>query len=450
MRRLVAVVVVALGFGGVLLSQGASLALAEEPHAALIEIDDAIHPSSARFLARAIEQAAEDGAQILIVVLNTPGGLLDSTRDMVDSMTNSPVPVVVYVAPTGAHAASAGTFVTAAAHVAAMAPITNIGAAAPVALGEDLPETLERKAKEDAAALLREIADSRGRNSEALQQTVFEATAYSATEALEKDIIDLIAEDVDDLLAQLDGWTVEMKSGSVELHTSGLVVRKITRTPLEIVLAFLADPNIAFTLISLGFIAIFVEWVLPGLWGPGIIGVLALALGFVALGNLPVNWVGVALIAFAMGLFFLEMQAPGIGIFGVSGIISFLIGGFLLVGGIGPPALPEAPGAPSFRVNPFLLVGIAAAMAGFLLFLVRDLAMARKAAGRNLGTTMSLIGQTAVAATALSPAGRIRVAGEDWRVISDSGEPIEEGATVIVAEIDGLTLKVFEESETGE
>ena len=450
MRRLAAIALVALSFGGALLSQGASLAFAQEPHAALIEIDDAIHPSSARYLARAIERAGEDGALLLIVVLNTPGGLLDSTRDMVDSISNSPVPVVVYVAPAGAHAASAGTFVTAAAHVAAMAPITNIGAASPVAFGEDLPETLERKATEDAAALLREIAESRGRNSEALQLTVFEATAYSATEALEIDIIDLIAEDVDDLLAQLDGWTVELKSGSVELHTDGLAVREIKRTPLEIVLAFLADPNIAFALVTLGFIAIFVEWVLPGLWGPGILGVIALALGFVALGNLPVNWVGVALIAFAMVLFFLELQAPGIGIFGVSGIISFLIGGFFLVGGLGPPELPDAPGTPSFRVNPFLLGGIAAAMAGFLLFLVRDMAVARKASGADLSGMMALVGQSAVATTALSPTGRILVAGESWRAVSDSGQPIAEGANVVVGEIDGLTLTVFEASEMAE
>ena len=450
MRRLLAVGLMIAGFAGALVSQGLSVALAADPHAALIEIDDAIHPSSARFLSRAIDQATEDGAQLLIVRLNTPGGLLDSTRDMVDAILSSAIPVVVYVAPTGAHAASAGTFVTAAAHVAAMAPVTNIGAASPVGIGQDLPETLERKVAQDAAALLREIAKERGRNSEALEKTVFEATAYSATEALESNIIDLIAEDVDDLLAQLDGRTIALRGGSVELQTSGLAVREIKQTPVELFLAFLANPNIAFALVSLGFIAIFVEWVLPGLWGPGILGVMALALGFVALGNLPVNWVGVGLMAFAMVLFFLEMQSPGIGIFGVSGIISFLIGGFLLVGGLGPPALPEAPGVPSFRVNPFLLVGIAAVMASFLGFLVRDLAMARKAAGRSLGTTQPLVGQTAVATTALSPGGTIHVGGEDWSAVSDNGEPIGEGERVIVAEAEGLTLRVFKESEIGE
>ena len=445
MRRALARAIAVLAFGGAVVSGGLSMAQAAEPYAALIELDDAIHASSERFLSRAIGQAAEDGAVLIIVELNTPGGLLDSTRDMVDVILNAPIPVVVYVAPTGAHAASAGTFITAAAHVAAMAPVTNIGAASPVAIGEELPETLERKVMQDAAALLREIAAARGRNAEALEATVFEATAYSATEALENNIIDIIAQDVDDLLAQLDGRSIALADGvTVELATSDLPVRQIDQTAVELFLSFLADPNIAFTLISLGFIAVFVEWVLPGLWGPGIIGVIALALGFVALGSLPVNWVGVGLITFSMLLFFVEMQVPGIGIFGVSGVISFVIGGFLLVGGLGAPELPQAP---SFRVNPFLIGGIAAAMVGVLGFLVRDLALARKAAGRNLSTTMSLIGQTAVAATVLSPTGRIRVAGEDWGAISDSGQPIEKGATVIVAEVDGLTLKVFEESE---
>ena len=448
MRRALARAIAVLAFGGAVVSGGLSMAHAAGPHVALIELDDAIHASSERFLSRAIDKAAEEEAQLIIVRLNTPGGLLDSTRDMVDAILNAPIPVVVYVAPTGAHAASAGTFITAAAHVAAMAPVTNIGAASPVAIGEELPETLERKVMQDAAALLREIAEARGRNSEALEETVFQATAYSATEALEIDIIDIIAEDVDDLLSQLDGRTVVLADGtSVELDTSGLPVQKIDQTAVELFLSFIANPNIAFTLISLGFIAVFVEWVLPGLWGPGIIGVIALALGFVALGNLPVNWVGVALIAFSMLLFFFETQTPGVGIFGVSGVISFLIGGFLLMGGIGAPELPQAP---SFRVSPYLVGGIALAMAGVLGFLVKDLAAARRAAESGAGTAQSLTGQLAVAVTALSPSGTVRLGGEDWTAVSDRGESIDEGEQVIVAETEGLTLKVFKADEVGD
>jgi membrane-bound serine protease (ClpP class) len=450
MRRSLAVAVVLMCFGGALVSLGIPDALAADPDIAIIDIDDAISPSTSRFLSRAIDSAVDSDAAILLVRLNTPGGLLDATRDMVDAITNAQVPVVVYVAPTGAHAASAGTFITAAAHVAAMAPITNIGAATPIAVGDELPETLARKVAQDAAALLRSIAEARGRNADALEATVLEARAYNATEALELGIVDLIAEDVGDLLRQLDGRSVIMGDGSeVSLQTVGSGVRRIRQTPLERVLAFLADPNIAFTLVSFGFIAIFVEWVLPGLWGPGIIGVIALALGFVALGNLPVNWVGVGLMAFAMGLFYLEMQAPGIGIFGVSGVIAFIIGGFLLFGGF-TPALPSAPGAPDIRVSPFLLAGIAAAMAALLGFVIRDLAVARRIAGRGDVTHEPIEGQIGTVTAELSPQGSVHVAGEVWSAVSDDGEPIEKGVSVIVAETEGLTLRVFRETEVGD
>ncbi len=402
MRRSFAVAVVLMLFGGALVSLGLPDVSAADPHIAVIDIDDGISPSTSRFLSRAINSAADSGAILLLVRLDTPGGLLDATRDMVDTITNAGIPVVVYVAPTGAHAASAGTFITAAAHVAAMAPITNIGAATPIAVGDDLPETLARKAAQDAAALLRSIAEARGRNADALEATVLEAKAYDASEALELGVVDLVAEDIGDLLRQIDGRTVVMgDSSQVSLQTDGSSIRRIRQTPLERFLSFLADPNIAFTLVSLGFIAIFVEWVLPGLWGPGIIGVIALALGFVALGNLPVNWVGVGLIAFAVGLYYIEVQAPGIGIFGVSGVIAFLAGGFLLFGGFSP----TLPGGPGFRVNPFLLAGIAASMAGLLGFVIRDLALARKIAGRGDPTHESLEGQIGTVTAELSPEG---------------------------------------------
>ena len=443
MRRAIAVGLVVLGLGGAIVSQGVAAVLADEPHVALIDLDDAIHPNSARFVKRAIAKATDDGARMLVIRLDTPGGLLDSTREIVETILSSDTPVVVYVAPEGAHAASAGTFLTAAAHVAAMAPVTNIGAASPVGLGEDLPETLERKASQDAAAFLREIANERGRNVEALQSTVFEAASFSATEALDNNIVDLVADDLADLLAQLDGTTVELRSGPVRLDLEGLQVKGIDRTPLEVVLGFLADPNVAFALVTIGLIGLLIEFILPGLWGPGILGVICLALGFVALGDLPVNWVGVALMVFAMLLFYLEVQAPGIGIFGVSGTIAFLVGGFLLVGGLTPPAIPQAPDAPSFRVNYFLLAGVAAGILAIMLFVAKDLARARKLASQNLGTTDPVVGQVAVVTSALSPQGSVHVGGEDWTAVSDSGEPIEEGEQVIVSEAEGLTLKVF-------
>ena len=447
MRRAIAVGLVVLGLGGAVVSQGGAAVLAAEPHVAVIDLDDAIHPNAARFVKRAIAKATDDGARMLVIRLDTPGGLLDSTREIVEAILSSETPVVVYVAPEGAHAASAGTFLTAAAHAAAMAPVTNIGAASPVGLGQDLPETLERKASQDAAAFLREIAGERGRNVEALQSTVFEAASFSATEALDNNIVDLVADDLQDLIAQLDGTVVELRSGELRLDLEGVELRQIDRTPLELFLGFLSDPNVAFILVTIGLIGLFVEFILPGLWGPGILGVICLALGFVALGDLPVNWVGVALMVFAMVLFYIEVQAPGIGIFGVSGAIAFVVGGFLLVGGLTPPAIPQAPEAPSFRVNYFLLGGIAAAMLGLMLFVAKDLARARKLASEDRGTTVPIIGQVAVVTAALDPQGSVHVGGEEWTAVSDSGDPIEKGEEVIVSEADGLTLKVFRSSE---
>ena len=439
MRRTLALVLMVLGFGGAIASQGFSVALAAGPHAGLLEIDDTIQPISARYLSRGIDTASDGAAQFLIVMLDTPGGLYASTRDMVESILSSEIPVVVYVSPSGAHAASAGTFITAAAHIAAMAPVTNIGAASPVGGGgEDLPETLERKATQDAAAFIREIARERGRNAEALEATVLSAKSYSATEALEQGIIDLIAQDINDLVAQLDGRTVQLERGTVVLQTAGLEIRAIERTPVERFLGFLADPNVAFMLLSLGSIGIFLEFLSPGLLVPGIAGVIALALAFVALGNLPVNWVGVALVAFSMGLLFFEMQVPGISVFGIAAAVSFVLGAFLLFGEFRAPAITT----PSFRVNIWLIVGVAGTMFGVVLFFVRDMLAAGRAGTTAPTTAGTLVGQTAVASTDLTPLGTVQLAGEYWSATSDSGEAVPQGSEVKVVGAEGLVVRV--------
>ena len=442
MRHVLAILLVLLGFGGAITSYGLSFAQAASPHAASLEIDDTIQAISARFLSRGVDTATDDGAQLIIVQLDTPGGLLSSTRDMVETILESGIPVVVYVYPSGAQAASAGTFITAAAHVAAMAPTTNIGAASPVGSGgEDLPDTLQAKATQDAAAFIRSIAEERGRNAQALEETVLNAVSYSGSEALENGVIDLIAEDIEDLMAQLDGRMVQLRNGTTTLQTIGLEVREIERTPVERFLGFLADPNVAFILLSLGTLGIFVELLFPGLLVPGIAGVIMLALALVALGNLPVNWVGVGLLVFSMVLLFIEMQAPGIGVFGIAGAISFVLGAFLLFGEFGRPAIPT----PSFRVNIWLILGVAATMLSVLLFLVRDMAASRRA-GRATSTP-PLVGQLAVATTDLTPAGTVHLAGEYWSAVSDSEKPIKEGEEVMVLEAEGLTLKVFRPSD---
>lgn len=447
MKRALAIVLTLVGFGGALLSQGLSVALAADAHAASLDMDDTVNEVSARYLSRGVDTATDDGAQLVIVLLDTPGGLFSSTRDMVETILNADIPVVVYVSPSGARAASAGTFITASAHVAAMAPSTNIGAASPVAGGgDDLPETLAAKATQDAAAFIRSIAEERGRNAQALEDTVVSAVSYSASEALENEIIDLIATDVNDLMAQLDGREVGLRNGTTTLQTSGLEIVEIERTPVERFLGFLADPNVAFILLSLGTLGLFIEILSPGLLVPGIAGAIMLMLALVALGNLPVNWVGVALLAFAMVLLFLEVQAPGIGVFGVAGTVSFVLGAFLLFGEFGRPAIPT----PSVRVNVWLILAVAASMLGVLLFVVRDLVAARKAGTAVEGTGGTLVGQLAVATTDLTPSGTVHVAGEHWSAVSDSGEPVEQGEEVLVTEAEGLTLKVLKPSESGE
>ena len=441
MRRALAVVLVLVGFGGFLASQSVGAFEGRGPHAGLLVIDGTIDSVTADFLSRGLDVAVEDGASFLIVQLDTPGGLLSSTRDMVETVLGSQIPVVVYVAPAGARAASAGTFIVAASHLAAMAPGTNIGAASPVAAGgKDLPETLKSKATQDAAAFIRSIAEERGRNADALEQTVLKAVSYTASEALDNDIVDLIARDTPDLLAKLHGKMVPLNGGEVVLETEGLAVREIKRTALEHFLGFLADPNVAFLLLTLGGIGILLEMLNPGLIAPGLAGAIALALAFVAVGNLPVNWVGVALIGLAMVLFFFELQAPGIGIFGVGGAVSFVLGAFLLFGGLGPPPIPT----PSFRVSLWAIGAVSGVLFGFFLLFIRVVVQARTA--QYIPVTEALVGRVGTVRTPLNPRGTVQVANELWSAVSDSGDQISEGEVVIVLEVEGLTLKVFRAS----
>ena len=430
---------VLLGIAGAIAGILAPAVSAQGRHVAVVELDGAIDPISAGYLGRAIDLAAEDGAHLIVVLLDTPGGLLSSTRDMVEDIIASEVPVVVYVSPSGAQAASAGTFVTAAAHVAAMSPTTSIGAASPVGpSGEDLPKTLESKATQDAAAFIRSIAERRGRNSKALEDTVLSAASYSASEALDSNVIDLVAGSLDELLSQLDGRTVELSRGSVVLETEGLEVREIGRNPVERFLGIIADPNIAFLLISLGGLGLMVELWNPGLFVPGIAGVVALGLGFVALGNLPVNWVGAGLLALGLALFVAELQAPGIGVFGIGGGVCFVVGAFLLFGNTNPPGIH----APSVEVSIWAIAGASILLAVSLVVLVKLTVESRHA--RHPTQMQALVGQAGYASTALEPRGTVQAASELWSAVSESGQSIEEGVEVIVVDVDGLTLKVSE------
>lgn len=395
---------------------------------------------TARYIQRALEAADRGGVEVVVIRLDTPGGLLDATRDIVRDILDSRVPVVVYVAPPGARAASAGTFIAAAAGVAAMAPTTNIGAASPVgAGGEELPATISKKAKEDAGALIRSIAERRNRNVSALEKTVFEATAYSAQEAIDNGVVDLIATDVRDLLEKIDGMTIATGSRDEVVSTANASIRELHPNFVEKALGFLANPNVAFLLFSLGGLAIVIEFWTPGTFGPAVVGILLLLLAFAGLGNLPFSWAGIALIVLAMVLFFVESQVPGFGIFGIAGVASLVLGGVFLVGFFGTPSIP----APEVRVSPWMLVGVAATAGLATLWFVRELRTSRKLPGyKSQYETGMLVGKRAKVTRALAPEGEVSVAGEFWSARLPSGSSATVGTEVKVTGVQGLVLNV--------
>ena len=418
---------------------GPPLARAQAPHALIITIDGNINPVKARFISRAIDKAVEDQATLLVLELDTPGGLLSSTRKIVEELLESPVPVAVYVSPRGARAGSAGTFITAAGHFAVMAPGTNIGAATPIsATGEDLDDTLANKVENDAAALIRSIAQERGRNEDALEETVRKASSFSAIEAVDLNVVDFIADDLDDLLAQLDGQTVETISGERTLDTQNLAQRRMNKTLLENFLELISDPNISFILLTLGGLGLVVELFNPGLIAPGVVGVIFLMLAFLAFGNLPVNWFGVAFILVAIGLALLETQVSGWGILGIGSIACFIIGGVVLFG-------ETTPTMPSVHVSRWLVGGIAGALALTMLFLVRVILQSRRQGQEPLRP--ALVGMTGTVTGELSPRGIVQVGSETWTAVSGDGNVIAVGEPVRVSKVDGLIVTVSRQEE---
>ena len=418
------------------------------------QIEDTITPVKARYIARAVERAGDRRAELLLITLNTPGGLYDSTRQIVGSLLESPTPVVVFVAPRGAQAGSAGTFITAAAHIAAMAPGSNIGAATPVsASGEDIGETLASKATNDAAALIRAIADARGRNADALEQTVRTAASYTANEALDANIIDLTADTLPDLLAAIDGRVVTTAAGPRTLRTADADLRPLNMQWRERLVDFIANPNIAFLLLTIGSLGLVFEMMTPGMIGPGVAGVICLGLGFLALGNLPFNWAGVAFILLAIILAALEIFVSGFGALGIGAVVSLIIGGVLLFGSFGG-GIPA--GFPDISVSVWLLAavgGILALAAAYLAYeAVMSRAGSRRAAATAVGAAIPdsdgrssashLIGQTGIVTAPLRPRGIVALHNETWSAISLDGTEIAAGQPVQVAGAEGLVLTV--------
>ena len=418
-----------------------------------LEVEDTINPVKARLIARAVATASESDAELLVIELDTPGGLYGSTRDIVETLLGSDVPVAVFVSPRGAQAGSAGTFITAAAHIAAMTPGSNIGAATPVSgSGEDIGETLADKVTNDAAALIRSVAEERGRNADALEETVRTAASYSASEALDAGIIDLLADDLPDLISQLDGRTVTTTVGELTLELENSDVQEIEMQWRERFVDFIANPNIAFLLISLGSLGLVFELMTPGTIGPGIAGVICLGLGFLALGNLPFNWAGIAFIVLAVILAALEIFVSGFGALGIGAVVSLIIGGVLLFGSFGGGSIPT--GFPDVSVSPWVLVGVGgflALCAGYFAFeAISSRVLGRRAAtvggdgsdsdGRS--SAGHLLGQTGRVTRVLDPRGIVNLGDETWSAISSDGSFIQEGSRVRVVAVNGLVLTV--------
>jgi len=405
------------------------------PLVLVLKAEGAVTPAMEEYISRGLGVAAQRDADLVILQLNTPGGDLGTTQEIVTVLRESDIPVVVYVAPRGAWAGSAGTIITLAGHAAAMAPETAIGAASPVGgQGEDLQETLAAKAKEITKATVRSLAERRGEKAvELAEATIETAKAVSSTEALEVGLIDFIADDIQDLLAKLDGFEVHLAGGTQSLETTNARVEELETSFIEQLLAMLINPNIVFLLITIGMQAIFIELGSPGGWVAGFIGVVCLALAAYGLGVLPVNWFGIVFLVTSFVLFILDVKAPTHGALTAAGIATFIVGALVLF---------NSPGTPQFqRVSIPLVVGVGIATGALFAIIVGFALRALRApirAGRE-----SLVGATGTARSALGPTGQVQVESELWTAEAVEGsEKIRKGDRVEVVEVQGLRLIV--------
>lgn len=405
---------------------GAAVSAAERVD--VIRVEGVIGPVTARFIQESIDRAVEDGSVCLIIELDTPGGLMESMRSIVKKMLNAPIVVVVYVSPAGAQDASAGVFITLAAHLAAMAPGTNIGAAHPVTMGREMDDTMKEKVTNDAVSYIRSIASERGRNADWAERTVRESESVTAEQALELGVVDLICQNLDQLLEDIHGRQVETSRGTVILETKGAELRRIGLGFRYRVLNIISNPNVAYILLILGFYGLFFELSNPGAFLPGIAGGICIILAFFAFQILPINYAGLLLILFAIILFVVEMLTPTFGFLTTGGIIAMILGSLMLIGS----------SEPYLRISWQVIVLVSLATAAFFLFV---LGMALKARLRKPTTgKKGLIGEIGVAETKLDPNGKVFLHGELWN--ARCTEVVKQGEKVKVVAIDHLLLKV--------
>jgi len=406
-----------------------------ETHVQVLTVRGVINPLTAGYLRRALQRAEAEGAVAVVLQLDTPGGLEGAMREMTQLMLNSPVPVVVYVAPAGARATSAGLFITLAAHVAAMAPGTNIGAAHPLALGGEVEPAMVEKMVSDAAATARALAQQRGRDPEWVEKAVRESLSMTASEALARGVVDLIAPNLTTLLADIDGRRVETTQGAVTLRTRAAGVVAVPMNAIEQLLHVITDPNLAYLLLVLGMWAVIIEFREPGVLVPGISGVIMLILAFAALGSLPLNWAGVAFLVLAAVLLMAELYEPGLSVLGVGSLVAFVLGSLLLF----RPFVPPSPVMPAVQVNSWLVTATAGGMAA-LAFLALGAGL-RAQRMPVLSSSGRLVGQRGWATTDVAPTGTVQVAGELWTATCEEG-PIAAGEAVEVISVERVRLKV--------
>lgn len=395
-----------------------------------IVLNDTIQPVSEEYIARAVDEARRRNDQALLIEINTPGGLVDSTREIIEHITSSAVPVIIYVTPGGSRAASAGFFILESADIAAMAPGTNTGAAHPVVLGGGkMDDAMKEKLENDAAALMRSVAARRGRNVEVAESTVRQSKSFTDQEALSQHLIDYVASSQEDLFRQIDGKTFKRFNGqTVTLKLSGQPVSVFDMTLKENILAYLMNPNVAFLLLAIGALSLYLEFNHPGAVVPGTVGVVFILVAAFALNLLPTRFAAVVLILGAFALFAAEAKFATHGVLTIGGIALLTLGGLLLV---------DSP-IPEMRVHLWTALAVSIPFGLITAFLMTVALKARR--NKVVTGAQGLIGETAVAQTLLSPQGKVFVHGELWDAIASSTLPA--GQLVVVRKIDGLTLFV--------
>ncbi|MGH2499138.1 MAG: NfeD family protein [Candidatus Limnocylindria bacterium] len=439
--RSLSAVALALGLGGGV----AGLAEAQTAAATVVvgHIDGVINPITARYVERILDHAESRQVAAVVFLIDTPGGLIDSTYRITGRFLNARVPIVTYVAPAGARAASAGTFITMAGHLAAMAPATNIGAAHPVdGSGGDIEGDLRAKVENDAVAQITKIAVARGRNVQWAEDAVRKSASIRDEEAVRIDVVDLTAADLTDLLAKVDGREVALPQATVRVATRGAAIEDDPKNPIETLLHFIVDPQIAVLLFTIGTYGIIFELSNPSLIFPGVVGVIAIVLALFAFGTLDANAAGIALMVFAVILFIAEIKVASHGLLTAGGIAALLFGTLIVF----PPFRPTFPGF-TYTVSPAVVATVVGVTAAFFFVVLR--ASARYVRLPTASGTPLLVGATGVARSDLAQTGIVHVAGEDWSALAE-GRPIASGDRVRVRRIDGVRLIVSGEGPAAE